>query len=426
MLGYLRSSLFLPVTILSLLACFGCGDGTGIETKAGDAPPDLSIMFIGIDALDWEMLRPLVNQNRTPNFRNLVLSGASTQLNTNDIGGSAVFWTTIATGVHRNKHGIKAFVIKNPITGEQIPYTSNMRKTKAFWNILSERGITTGIVGWFVSWPAEEVNGFMVSSYLSITGEDPLAWKGTIYRDRPSMVYPPGLEEEVDGYIENAEEGYETILRNIIKPAALEENHRVVQETKWAFLSDEIFREAGLELYHSWEPRVFAVYFEALDVVGHRFTTPDSTEQEEIYETFGDVHEKYYLYMDHVLGQYMSAARPNTIIIISSDHGLMRGEHTDNGVFIIAGPVIRKNVRLQENINLTDICPTILYLMGQPVAADMDGRVFAGALEAEYLVENEIRYIETYGARESATDTPVESSFDEEYLERLRTLGYIE
>lgn len=382
-------------------------------------------MFIGIDALDWEFLDPLILEGAVPNFMKLKQNGASIQVNTNDIGGSAVYWTTIATGQLSSKHGIKNFIMRDPVTKRRVPVTSNMRKSKAFWNIFSENNISVGIIGWYVSWPAEKVNGFMISSYFGIRDEQQPTWKGTIYENTPRMAYPDELREEVNGYIQTAEERYLQNLGRIIKPSELNMNYGVVPETKWAFLADEIFHEAGINLYPKKKPQVFAVYLEGVDVVGHRFTFPKKARQRATNLRFGNVQRKYYLYMDKILGQYIGMADDNTIVIVAADHGLMRGHHTNNGVFIISGPGIERNVRSSKPINLTDMVPTMLYIMGLPVAKDMDGDVYVEAFENEFLEKNKIQYISSYGKRKDVSKTPSRSRFDEEILERLKSLGYI-
>ena len=60
------------------------------------------------------------------------------------------------------KHGILdlTYLKKNNI---EVPYTQKNRRVKAFWNIFSEFGWTVGVINWFVTFPPEEVNGFMVS-----------------------------------------------------------------------------------------------------------------------------------------------------------------------------------------------------------------------------------------------------------------------
>jgi len=74
---------------------------------------------------------------------------------------------------------------------------------------------------------------------------------------------------------------------------------------------------------------------------------------------------------------------------------------------------------------LTDILPTMLYIMGLRIAKDMDGELYLEAIEDKFLATNEIQYIRSYGQRKDVSEAPRKSQFDEEILERLKSLGYI-
>lgn len=387
---------------------------------------NLNILFIGIDGLDWGMVEPLAEQDLLPNFKRLINHGAFAKINTNENrGSSAVYWTTIATGQLSQKHGIEDFVIRDPLSGEMVPYTSNARKTKAFWNIFTERGISVGIIGWYLTWPVEKVKGLMVSSYYSLKSKASPTWKGTVYEGIDNMVYPLDLKNEINEFIQMGKNKYRQSIRQIIIHSTLKTQGRILTSVKWSIMADQIFAEIGINLYKKIKPRVFAVYFCGIDVIGHRFTSKDPEKQKRITEEFGDMHRNYYLHIDKLIGPFLNFADTKTIIIIASDHGLMGGDHTNNGVFIIFGPKIKKNIRLEKPINLTDICPTMLYLMGLPVAKDMDGRVFEDAISEEYLNAHKIKYINSYGKRKIVDASPKRSKFDAKIIERLKSLGYL-
>jgi hypothetical protein len=77
-------------------------------------------------------------------------------------------------------------------------------------------------------------------------------------------------------------------------------------------------------------------------------------------------------------------------------------------------------VGMIEHVTTLDLTPTLLYALGLPVARDMAGRprtdLFAGL--------GEPRWIDTYeGAPPQKPLAPPTS--DEELLERLRSLGYM-
>ena len=48
--------------------------------------------------------------------------------------------------------------------------------------------------------------------------------------------------------------------------------------------------------------------------------------------------------------------------------------HRDKGVLIAAGPGVREG-KTTDDASIYDITPTLLWYLGQPVGADMDGKV---------------------------------------------------
>ena len=64
---------------------------------------------------------------------------------------SPMLWTSIATGKRADQHGILGFVEPDPGGGGLRPVSSTSRRTKALWNMLHQRGMRSGVVGWFAS-----------------------------------------------------------------------------------------------------------------------------------------------------------------------------------------------------------------------------------------------------------------------------------
>ena len=101
----------------------------------------------------------------------------------------------------------------------------------------------------------------------------------------------------------------------------------------------------------------------------------------------------------------------------------MSGVHKKVGIMIMYGPDIKKNVRI-EAASIYDISPTVLHLMGFPVASDMDGRVLLETLNDDYLFYNPVRTIETY--ENSDTINQDSETIDHDKIEeRLKSLGYL-
>jgi predicted AlkP superfamily phosphohydrolase/phosphomutase len=102
------------------------------------------------------------------------------------------------------------------------------------------------------------------------------------------------------------------------------------------------------------------------------------------------------------------------------DPGWAAGTHRRNGLYIGAGPGLAGGDKI-EGLEIFDIAPNILHLMGFPIPKHMDGR-FRADLFAPGL-ENEPKYEDFEGGpgdRVGITDEE-----EEEMAKRLKGLGYL-
>jgi len=104
--------------------------------------------------------------SKLPSFSALRQQGAWGRLRSLKPLLSPVVWTTIATGRTPLDHHISDFTALDRATGERVPVTSRMRTVKALWNIFSDQGRTAAVIGWWATWPAESIQGTIVSDRL--------------------------------------------------------------------------------------------------------------------------------------------------------------------------------------------------------------------------------------------------------------------
>lgn len=424
--------------------------------------PGTRLLIFAVDAATWNVLTPMMEAGELPVITSLANRGSFGVLKSGEPIQSPQMWTSIATGVVPEKHGIERFVAEIPGTGREVPVTSNMRKVKAFWNIASEADLSVGIVGWWPSWPAEEVNGFMVAQRAW-----PVNWSrhGIPFgaaRDRTGRLmveefdgrtYPESLYDEFEPYVYTEEDIPGEELSRLFSDVRFTDPARQFH-ARWVYAKDKTFAEAGLAFLRTYRPDVFAVYLQGTDVVAHYywgyqreegFTVDPADER-----MYGRVVRNYYAYVDEVIGRYLAEVGDDTAVLIVSDHGFEtkrdlkerweRGEkirtveggkdvpwdHGLDGVVIMAGPGVRSNNRIGAG-SVVDVTPTMLAYLGLPVGDDMDGRPMTDIFEQGFLEENPVRFVDTYetdGPR--GDEAPMESPIDEGIKEKLRSLGYIE
>ena len=462
-------SVFLLVVLL--LSCLSCGGPPTVEPGVLDASRG-PVIVIGVDGLEWEVLQPLLRDGRMPNLARLIEAGVAGKLETLEPTVSPTIWTTVATGTEREAHGILGFVDREQgkdtgDTGKPRMLTNRDRRTKAFWNILSDYDRSVGVVGWWMTYPVESINGIMVAQ-TNTTNRDGIherdkIWKGTIYAGVEGQVWPPELQDEVFGYVDEVERDLPQLMRGVLGEMPAEAGpvpRRLLEKCGWAFRADEIYRRVSLRLLRDAQDLdLFAVYFGVPDVMGHRFWRYTEPEAYDVpptpteVEMFGDHLARAYVHVDGVLGELMDAA-PGSDFVVLSDHGmhavnvessfaddlsarqLRSGGHpaAPPGVLIVAGPSFEKRVTSLDNperiANVFDVTPTLLALLGVPIGRDMQGKPLVDLLNDAVLERHPLTWVESHTppdwhlSRWDDDGGPVLD--DAQRLEQLRSLGYLD
>jgi hypothetical protein len=453
---------------LVLVCALGC------QTTKDAAPPKESshpVVLIGIDGLEWATVLRMASSGRLPTLAGLMRRGTFGALEVTKPTLSPILWTSIATGTKSSRHGIRGFVHgeqKTGVAGGTLAslYTSNDRRVKAFWNILSEAGYRVHTIGWWLTYPAERVNGVMVAQVNTVTPRMRRSgqgiWKGQLVEGLLGQVYPPERESEILAMIPAVAASTPALVRTIFgtpAPGAPSAPAEMLEQSLWAFRADALYHRVALDVLRNDGPfDLFAVYFGGADVVGHRFWRhaypelyrhpPADDEQ----QAFGHVLEAYYGYLDSIIASLIEAAPPDADILVVSDHGMepvrrngrfrapaLSGGHLSGppAVVIAAGPDIRADGRdttsvsaekLERIGSILDVTPTILALLGMPIGRDMDGDAARPLLTTELLERHPIRYVSAYTEPRWFADRPkvaVAEADSSERIEQLRALGYL-
>ncbi len=93
------------------------------------------------------------------------------------------------------------------------------------------------------------------------------------------------------------------------------------------------------------------------------------------------------------------------------------------GIFIAAGPDIDPKARSEE-YRVIDVPPTLLYAIGLPVAEDFAGRALTELFTENFRTTHPLQTIPTWGVPTEGENRA--SKVDEELVDQLRALGYIE
>jgi len=422
---------------LALLA-LACGRGE----KPG------RVLILGLDGADPATIDLLMSEGKLPNFAKLRREGAYAPLQSQKPLLSPVVWTTIATGKTPDRHRIGHFVAVNPSTGEQLPVTSQMRRVQALWNILSAADRSVDVVGWWATWPAENVKGAIVSDHFAyhfLMEEGAAGAAGGA-----GKVSPPELESRIARALKKPQDVTAEELAPFVSVTA-EDAARpfdfddALSHFKWAYATAETYTTIGLQLWKEDRPDNLLLYIEGLDsashLFGHLFRAQGlSGELAAQQGKYGRAVEEMYLYADRLLGRVLEAMDRRTTLVVLSDHGFELGRlqddpsktrdmrrvsetfHRTEGILYLYGNRVKPRTRLNRP-TILDVAPTVLALNGLGRGADMPGRVLAEALDLT--IPAPVPTYETAASQAAAGTSAADSQVDPEIVKKLQSLGYI-
>ncbi len=411
------------------------------------------VIVVGWDGADWSLLDPLLREGRLPHLKSLLEKGAQARLETYRPRASPLLWTTMATGLTPPEHGVVDFQEFDVATGASLPVSGRSRTGPAIWNVASANGLTSGIVGWWATWPAEAVKGFFVSDRAS-----PVLFDPATLSQSPGLTWPPELAEGVR--LLGRREGsppYEDVARFLhvsraefdAAAAAGKDLEDPVTGLRKILGSTRVYARTALDLYDKNRPDLLMVYFEGTDEIGHvlgKYHPPllPNVPREE-FEKYKDGVSLFYAECDRILGEFAARAeRDGATLMLVSDHGFKWGEdrpslvsslradtaylwHEAWGVFVLAGP-LAVPAKERRTVSVFDVAPVLCRLLGLPPDVRMKGRVPAGLIAAGApAAKAAVAWNKAYRVERAAItrNLAAEKKSGEEFAKKLVSLGYL-
>lgn len=415
--------------------------------------PVRRVVLVGLDGLGPKQIREAVARGHAPEIAQLLRRGAFGPLATLRPTEGPPLWATIFTGHLPRKHGVKSFaryrlgasdtvfdvlpkgalvsILEGAGLVTTTPVTSFDRRERALWNAINAFGIPAGVVRFWGTHPPEQVNGFMLSHQFHVLAAGP-------DRGARSLHPPDLLPEVVARSVRPADLDQARLAEFIDLSTAVPKDRAPVKRdlVERALAPDLTYHRAGNVLRAAYDPPFFATYFYGLDVLGHtfmRYAKPDhfGDVRPEEARRYGAVLDRYTSllsrFVDEVArgsGQTRASAGPREkeILLVVSAYGMeplplrrrllealvgdpsRSGTHAGapDGFVLAVGDGITPGA-VAINASILDVAPTILYLMGLPVARDMEGRVLTEIVDEEFARTHPVTFIPSY---ESLAVTP--------------------
>jgi predicted AlkP superfamily phosphohydrolase/phosphomutase len=263
-------------------------------------------MIIGLDGVPLELIQPWARDGFLPTLQRLMETGVVGNLRSTIPPTSGPSWSSFVTGMNPGKTGIYDFLYRQEGTYSFPPVNASLRGGKTVWRYLSDAGYRVGVLNIPMSYPVEQVNGFMVSGWLT-----PYAAKDYIY---PAELAAE-LEREIGEY-------------RIYPTETFTENRRdSFLQSSYELLEMRTRTALYLAKNKAWD--VFMTVFFDTDRLLHQlwhYLDPE-------HPWRGDSEDKswivrdYFQEVDRSIGRLIETADDDTQIIILSDHGMGRAKN---------------------------------------------------------------------------------------------------
>ena len=431
--------------ILALLAV-GCSDPQDPTARVE------RVLLLGIDQLSHERVDALVERGELPNFARLAREGARGVAIAPDPLLRAMLWSTVLTGKGVAQHEVTADLVQLGADTRCLA-PSSMRAVRNLFQVAGLEGVPLAAVGFPGTWPAETVNGFLVSD-----GTAPSRWTETVEHNFERVggfmdTFPPALYPEIEPMLRGVDELERELVSRFF----------VFQETEYRMLYDaplgSIYRlenppkdfaitlqrdRSHLDIFRylvdRYSPRLAAVHLGLLGAIQPAywpFSYP------ELYQTpadsrrrFGDSVDEAYRWLDEQIGLLMDSLPPRSVVCIVSEQGYSNGPDprdpesgklvslpSNEASIFLWGQGVRRGFDLGR-VSTADTTPTLLRLLDAAVGDDMEGQVLERALTDEWKDAHRERFISShdenwdqslrYPPRADSETTPSASEADEE------------
>ena len=403
---------------------------TASSEARGAAPEPLTVVnsrgpvwLIALDGFDPATYEQL--EGSLPNLR-AALNGRRFALAAQDTSDPARAWTTIATGVPPDRHGVHAIEtrrvpgLRGAVAGDTrfgrllgaasdvvrltrpSIVSSEQRKAKTIWEVAEDAGLRTAVINWWATWPAPSKGGIVVTDRAVLRLEHGGALDAEI---GPLDVY------------DSLSTLWPTIRANARAAATAafpdgNDPHSAAILRRSAELDASIVGMAQSLSTRSVD--LFVVYLPGLDIAQSALLGPTAGAlSTSAMAARVDALRAYYPFVDRILRPLIEWREYHKVTIVTQPG---RVQTSTGGLFAVA----YERAAPSSSRSPLDIAPTILAALGLPLSRELVGQPMPFSF-----MPQAFRFVGSYGSPSVATTPRTGKPLDQEMIDRLRSLGYV-
>jgi predicted AlkP superfamily phosphohydrolase/phosphomutase len=264
------------------------------------------VMVIGLDGVPLQIIQQWAAAGQLPTLQRLMSRGITGQLRSTIPPTSGPSWSTFVTGMNPGKTGIYDFLYRKEGTYHFPPVNASQRGGATMWRYLSDAGYRVGVLNLPMSYPVEQVNGFMVSGWMT-------PYTATDYLHPVELAAE--LQQEIGDY-------------RIYPTETFAENRQeTFLDATYRLLDMRTRTAVYLARTQPWD--VFtSVFFDTdrvLHQLWHYLDTDHSWRSDSEDKSW--IVRAYFQKVDGSIGRLLEHADEETLVIILSDHGMGRANN---------------------------------------------------------------------------------------------------
>jgi hypothetical protein len=400
---------------------------------SAEAPPGGRLVLVMLDGASLDVIAPAVAEGRLPNFGRMLDGGSVAHLATLRPTQAEPVWSAVATGRTPMQTGVRSSASYRVLGVTPVisllpdycfaqalvrfgffweePHTAEDLAARPLWHILSDQGVSVGVIGWPLTHPSAPVQGYLVSDRFHRMRGAELDIDGT------SAIWPPSALEAAKASLQVPSDPDPATVLSVAgqRPAG---DYDVPSDPD-PVTADRVHATL-LDAFAALEPRFVAVRLPGVDAVGHYFLryanpSPFGDVSDDERRRYGRVLEQYYGFLDTRLGRLIDGLGPDDALLVVSGFGMepispskrvldrlvgdaaISGSHegAPDGFLLAYGAHVQPG-RLPR-ASILDVTPTILYFFGLPVGRDMEGFARTELFRPSFTAQRPVSYIPSYG-----------------------------
>jgi predicted AlkP superfamily phosphohydrolase/phosphomutase len=260
------------------------------------------VLVIGLDGGTFDVLMPLVEKGHLPALKRLMQGGAWGRLRTVIPPGTGPAWSSIITGLDPSNHGIADLIVRAEASYDLAFLNASSLRAPTVWDIVGGLGGEVLVLNVPMTYPPQQVNGFMVTGLLTPSGSSECTYPPEFlqviraiepsYRIVPDEAYVPGRTENFLGEMTELVRGKAHVLTELLK------------KVEWKFAM-QVFSETDFLQHALWH---------IMDRGHPRHKAKDR-------ERYGQKIVEFYKSIDGLIADAAEAVGEDVPIVIISDHG---------------------------------------------------------------------------------------------------------